>query len=125
MKIRKGFVSNSSSASFVIQWQCHLIADDLNTEMANIKGENDLEKAIIILMDYCEEDVIRDVISKTKEMSGGNSRYITDFHTIMHNSCEDFGESAMIFNMAFTEEKIRRGLSRFEKIHETIEDGGW
>ena len=127
MKKRGGFVSNSSSSSFIVQWQCSLKDEDLEVEIPELEGKNDLEKAVSILLDFCDQGIIDDIISKTTEMSSGNNRYISTFHTIMHNSAQDFGESAMVFNMVFTEEKILRGVSRFEKLHETIEDGegGW
>jgi len=127
MKTRNGFVSNSSSSSFIVQWQCNLEGDDLKSHMPEIEDkESDMGKAVSILLDFCDARVIDGVIENTTEMNGDSkNRYISKFYTAMHNSVEDFGEFAMIFNMALTAEKIEHGVSRFEKLHETIEDGGW
>ena len=127
MKTRNGFVSNSSSSSFIVQWQCNLEGDDLKSEIPGIEDrKNDMERAVATLLDFCDARDIDGVIEKTTEMNGDSkNRYISKFYTPMLNSVEDFGEFAMIFNMALTAEKIEHGVSRFEKLHETIEDGGW
>jgi len=115
MKSRMGFVSNSSSSSFIIQWQCNMIDKDFD----------DIEGVISSLMDECEPRAISEIAKTTQKMNKSPNRYITTFFTAIENSVEDFGELAAVFNLAFTIDGIRHGKLNFEKIHESIEDGGW
>ena len=88
MKIRTGYVSNSSSASFIIKWG------------AKNNREMTLEQALRVFKDdlcgysFIEEET-KDLASFTKE--NGNGKFTTEFYTTMLNCGEDFGEIAKSF----------------------------
>jgi hypothetical protein len=90
MKKRNGFVSNSSSASFIIRWtwgnnnvqkltledaKCRLIPSYLSDE--SIKD--------------CEWAKVKEALNRTVDK---NIFYETSFWTSMYNDTRDFGEAA-------------------------------
>ena len=87
MKVRRGYVSNSSSASFIIHWKSRN-----NREMS-------LEDAIEIMKReyfFGEYGMTKEYIEKvTKE--DGDGRFTTEFFTSMMNSGDSFGEQAKSF----------------------------
>jgi hypothetical protein len=81
MKIRHGFVSNSSSASFIVVWKC------LDPNIDNAKDA----LAKITLDDS--------ILERTQKLK--SNAYRTVFFTTMFNEYEDFGPEAafMIMNL--------------------------
>ena len=83
MKLRKGFVSNSSCASFIVTWE-------------SLEGIDNVKDAIHSLFgfgDYCSskvKKVVPGLIDSTKKLKDGI--FETAFFTTMFNDYEDFGE---------------------------------
>jgi len=107
MKIRTGFVSNSSSASFTLVWKVN----------ANIGYTP--EEAIDDLLEYSSEKIIEDVKRNTEKADGHNA-FISKFWTCMMNCEEDFGHGALLlhFTLAMRQKKERV----YEIISAEIED---
>lgn len=85
MKIRSGFVSNSSSASFNVVWQW-------------LENEPDysVEQAVDKLFEWDGRDEIIDEIKKhTKKLQ--NNIFETHFFTVMLNCPADLGTAAEAF----------------------------
>lgn len=96
MKIRTAFVSNSSSASFIIYWKA-LSEDKLS------KSE-----ALEDLFRYSGRD-LTELIVRTIEVDDKNTEsneYVTIFDTGCLNSPDDFGEdaAALLFNLYINKE---------------------
>jgi len=106
MKIRQGFVSNSSSASFVIHWRMKTMGKDV-----------DVKEAVIRLFDveYCDirtngeieisdcqgkeyKKMVERIIEDTERNFDGS--FTTTFFTAMLNHFEDFGEGAKSMALA-------------------------
>ena len=81
MKFRNGFVSNSSSASFVVTWRC-------DTDEGEDGSIIPLEDAIDLLLEYCNPDLRDEIIKMTKVQDNGS--FITTGWTSMVNSYSDF-----------------------------------
>jgi len=130
MKIRQGFVSNSSSSSFIINWKF--------SDPSFAEGEpNRLNFALCVLLDahwqydnetgdfnfgenkYDEEleKNIQEIIENTKETSPGCFR--SNFFTCMRNDASDYGDACMLLNTALLEEKATE--QRFEIINIEID----
>lgn len=121
MKNRTGFVSNSSSASFVINWRMKTFGQDLT-----------LKKAISVLFDsyiYKEEtdewvagtEWDKKDEAKFEEIANAtvinkNDTFTTKFFTNMKNDMDDFGEAAksLVINLV--------GNENFEIIDAKVED---
>lgn len=56
MKSRNGFVSNSSSSSFIVQWKCNMLEDD-----------EGIDRAIIYLFDLVSFDGLDEFNEKLKD----------------------------------------------------------
>jgi len=87
MKIRKGYVSNSSSASFIVYWKSRN-----NREMS-------LEEAIEKMEDeffFSKYGMTKEYIKKVTQ-DNGYGRFTTEFFTTMMNSGDNFGEQAKSF----------------------------
>ena len=103
MKIRNGFVSNSSSASFVITWKADCF-DNLDDALNRIFEYADTSKKFI-----------GDIKIRTKK--GEQDNYETSFDTCMFNSFEDFTEAPMRLLMAL--ECIKLDGDSFAEIIKT------
>lgn len=89
MKIRSGFVSNSSSASFNVVWQW-------------LENEEDysVEQAVDKLFEWDRRQEIIDEVKKhTKKLQ--NNAFESHFFTVMLNSPGDLGKAAeaLLFNL--------------------------
>ena len=107
MKIRQGFVSNSSSASFVIIWKNntglpfgeaikHIIMPWDSDSRTDNKKEyiEEVIKATFVLKEDADEQFLR-----------------TYFWTVMDNGDpEDFGRAAMVFNMALDLHEVNKSV---------------
>ena len=126
MKRRNGFVSNSSSASFIIHWR--------------IKGfgeEFSIKEAILKLMDsyryFVEEDKFVPLYKENTEneesikektmmeeiekdtVKNKDGSYTTTFYTYMKNSMDDFGEAAKSMTIALV------GNDKFEIVDSKVD----
>ena len=92
MKVRNGFVSNSSSASFVIIWQPR---QNINSQSFREDVEN--------LFRYNNKSnyYISEVMKHTNEVQKEDF-YHTSFFTSMFNGIDDFGEAAKALLFATT-----------------------
>jgi hypothetical protein len=119
MKIRIGFVSNSSSASFVIRWQntydlCAKISKEL-TEADRISislmylmdtGWMDVEDLSKVVGKNAVEEydgyvgVMRYIFQNTKEIDKDTGLYESVFWTSMYNCFCDFGKFAAFLFLA-------------------------
>jgi hypothetical protein len=87
MKVRRGYVSNSSSASFIIHWKSRN-----NREMSLEDAIERMEREYF----FGEYGMTKEYIEKvTKE--NGDGRFTTEFFTSMMNSGDSFGEQAKSF----------------------------
>jgi len=87
MKVRRGYVSNSSSASFIIHWKSRN-----NREMSLEDAIERMEREYF----FGEYGMTKKYIEKvTKE--NGDGRFTTEFFTSMMNSGDSFGEQAKSF----------------------------
>ena len=95
MRIRTGFVSNSSSASFVVTWK---VLD------LHVKDEDAINYAVAQLLDYNSEydpeEPFNEIVKNTKVLSLEDHIFKTGFWTCMMNSSQDFGDAAKSFVMA-------------------------
>jgi hypothetical protein len=98
MKIRQGFVSNSSSASFIVHWRIKDFGKTITTERAvgEIFGvEFKEETDEINWEDTWNKEAkgrVEEIIKQTVTNKDGT--FISSFHTYMFNNSEDFGEAA-------------------------------
>lgn len=93
MKLRAGFVSNSSAASFIVHWE----APDFN-----------LDEITRILFEYSSGIAPDDVVANTEVQSDGS--YLTSSWTYMMNSYTDFDPyiKDLIFALACEQTKYNR-----------------
>lgn len=137
MKIRNGFVSNSSSSSFIIQWQCNLNLKEcekrLDIILAYLLDIYDLE-----YIDYSDESWIdstddrsylskfkpflKNLIQKTSSVGNTDNLFETEFFTTMRNDALDYGKHAMEFLMLLTVDSIDNGRKRFEIVKMWTDD---
>ena len=98
MKKRNGFVSNSSSASFIIRWTWgNNNVQKLTLEDAKrILIPSYLSDESIADCEWAQEDlgVFADVKKALDNTVDKGIFYETSFHTIMYNDTRDFGEAA-------------------------------
>ena len=96
MKIRTRFVSNSSSASFVIVWQPYNAQDDIRENLKLLFAFADVSTE-------CYDDVIAHTIQE-------GELYKTSFGTSMFNGIDDFGEAAV---------KLLAGVAMYDSLIKT------
>jgi hypothetical protein len=102
MKVRNGFVSNSSSGSFILHWRVKSLGEEISTQRAvgRVFGISSLENGELdwsFSLDREIKPTIDKIIEKTVQNSDGT--FTTTFWTSMVNSEEDFGDEAKSFVM--------------------------
>jgi len=103
MKNRNGFVSNSSSASFVVHWRFRSFGEEVS--------EEDVFRSLEI------EDAAKNLVREKSERNGDGT-FTTRFFTAMMNTYSDFGSAAGDFVLALTLDK------NFAVIDTRIDDDG-
>jgi hypothetical protein len=106
MKIRTGFVSNSSSASFTLIWRVNRW-DDEREELTS-------DKAVENLLNWDSEKFVEIVKKHTKKADGKNT-FISNFWTCMLNTESDIGADAM--SLYFTLAMRQKDGNLYEIIH--------
>ena len=98
MKVRSGFVSNSSSASFVIRWKHHEDRS-VNSALAWLFDAHD-DKTDSFNWNHMEKQrsVLEEIASNTEKV--GKGEYESSFFTAMMNSPMDFGIAAGTLSLA-------------------------
>lgn len=109
MKIRNGFVSNSSSASFLVIWKLPSQYNDVGEFICHIFGVAYDERKHILKTefrkDYCEdEDLAIAALDSTQHISG--NVYQTTAFTGMMNTISDFGTQFLSFIAALVVNKV-------------------
>lgn len=97
MKTRHGFVSNSSSASFVIVWRC-------DTEQGSDGEALPLSEALDILWEFGSPKLKNKLIEKTVVETNGSFR--TTSNTSMFNDYSDFSSEIKELLFALEAEKM-------------------
>jgi len=100
MKIRRGFVSNSSSASFVVIWS------DSEYDAHDTPSLFDILSRIFPKWQETREQYIDYILQRTQKSLVWNT-FCTTFYTTMYNDATDFGPEAMQF---LTELILRKWL---------------
>jgi len=125
MKIRQGFVSNSSSASFIVHWRVKDFGEKFTIKRAfsklyqvfeydEEKDEIDWEKA---KYDVHLKPKLEYIEKFTKINADGS--FVTNFFTSMLNEPDDFGDVAKSFIMA-----LMVYSDNFQIIDTKVEDEG-
>ncbi len=97
MKVRMGFVSNSSSGSFIMHWRMRTMGKEVTKEKAigKVFGAFVKEDGTIDWENTWNADrneIMKDAIEKTEKNTDGS--FATTFWTSMVNNGDDFGETA-------------------------------
>jgi len=111
MKIRTGFVSNSSSASFIVHWRVRTMGQKilLKEALCKLYGITSYDRGNnkVNWNDKWDKDV-QPKFEQTEKMTQDNKdgTYTTVFFTSMMNSADDFGDTAksMVLNLMTNED---------------------
>ena len=114
MKFRAGFISNSSSASFIINWECHMERDGKPLSLRSavcavfdMEDERESEDHTKYVFDYVDF-----VFENSVEHRPGV--FTTNFYTSMLNWPCDFGDDAAQFFFALHQQLLENGRANFE-----------
>ena len=112
MKIRTGFVSNSSSSSFTIVWKVWPRSTDPEITVA---------EAVRDILD-CEEPGLADAVAESTRQLAPNT-FESSFDTIMMNSFGDLGKNAqaLLFALYLEQHHPTRGYRYAEIISTNLE----
>jgi hypothetical protein len=124
MKIRTGFVSNSSSASFIIKW---------GFNDPDEGDETTFDEAFCCLFGISRKDgtpnfdvwgEMKEIYDEIKEntTTHKNGEFETVFFTPMLNTIQDFGETAAILNLALDFTGVSDTPFKMKLIERKIED---
>lgn len=129
MKVRHGFVSNSSASSFVVDWEClNMVRGDSLTDLlirlfdCYAEKKKDGEGNVTYDWTYHEHEkkIIDGVEEKTLPVKGSKKRFRTIFHTSMRNTVADYGETCGMFVMALSVDSIEN--NNFKVIQTQVID---
>lgn len=137
MKTRIGFVSNSSSASFIVTWRCRGLDSEDGIELALgslfdlWNFEYDDEEHKIDWGEISEHDtgfwgskssikkIVTDIMEQTEDL--GDGKFKTTIWTSMMNDFRDFGPNIQHFMMAMAVQNGLDGNKNFEVLHQSVE----
>ena len=131
MKIRNGFISNSSSASFVVVWRCSKIKKgDSAIEALSILFDMDISQGltyrdgILSFINKCSQKNLQSNINKILKntIKVGEEVFKSSFFTCMHNSHDDFGEACQFLLMFLICENAWRPGGSFELLDTMVEE---
>lgn len=124
MKTRNGFVSNSSSSSFIIHWRMRDFGEKCTLKQAisclfesNIYDEEKNEWVAEKEWRKGEKEKFEEIEKITRENADGS--FTTIFWTPMRNDMDDFGDTAKSMALALIGSK-----NSFEIIDTSVEDEG-
>lgn len=130
MKTRNGFVSNSSSSSFIIQWKYKNEEKDVMRALLDLFEISFVYKGEVTECKEVEEEfnwkyfehlkpLFEEIVEHTKIK---DDIFETEFFTMMRNDVMDYGKAAMAFVMALTINNVEKGKGLFEIVHMRTED---
>lgn len=102
MKTRNGFVSNSSSASFVVVWRCLEDHDTLENTIGKLFGLtfNSKQKVSWKTNGFNNKNLVADALEVEKHTHKRGKNYETFFSTVMYNDMDSFGTAPKSLLMA-------------------------
>ncbi len=112
MKIRNGFVSNSSSASFIVNWRIKGFGAVFTlrgalSKLYDIGYDEETDEYKFDKWDECHKDIIESIERWTKRNEDGT--FTSEFFTSMLNSYSDFGDAAqslLLYVMACDQSEV-------------------
>jgi len=116
MKNRNGFVSNSSSASFIVTWK-HNGYDDLDGSDNPDNLITDVSEAVNRILMYAPDNVLSDIVDNTEHL--GNGVFQTMCRTYMMNSIVDFDANICYLVTAL----VANQYGQFELVKTEVRDG--